>query len=129
LVQLSTRKNIVLKISNLESWQVLEFPNTLESKLNIETTSPSCDVRKPSDGELGRKWLYLKRKIHAVYHILYPGTTEIIMLQKKPSQLKPFMNCDKNTPYSICFKLDIIYGIISSILTGASLVQVRISRN
>lgn len=61
---------------------MLEFPNTLESKLNIETTSPSSDVRKPSDGELGRKWLYLKRKIHAVYYILYSSTTIIIVHQK-----------------------------------------------
>ena len=47
---------------------MLEFPNTLESKWNIETTSPSCDMRKPSDGEFGRKWLYLKRKTHTVYY-------------------------------------------------------------
>lgn len=57
---------------------MLEFPNTFKSKLNIETTSPSCDVRKPSDGELGRKWLYLKRKIHPVYY-MYPSMTVIIM--------------------------------------------------
>ena len=61
---------------------MLEFPNTLESKLNIEITSPSGDVRKPSDGELGRKWLYLKRKIQTVDRMLYLSTKEIIMHQK-----------------------------------------------
>ena len=45
----------------LESCGVLEFLNTLESKLNIVTMSPSSDTRIPSDGELGRKWLYLKK--------------------------------------------------------------------
>ena len=46
---------------NLESSDVLEFPSTLEIRLNIETMSPSGDECKPSDGELGRKWLYLKQ--------------------------------------------------------------------
>ena len=45
----------------LESCGVLEFLNTSESKLNIVTMSPSSDTRIPSDGELGRKWLYLKK--------------------------------------------------------------------
>ena len=40
---------------------MLEFLNTSESKLNIVTMSPSSDTRIPSDGELGRKWLYLER--------------------------------------------------------------------
>lgn len=40
---------------------MLEFLNTSESKLNIVTMSPSSDTRIPSDGELGRKWLYLKK--------------------------------------------------------------------
>lgn len=40
---------------------MLEFLNTSESKLNIVTISPSSDTRIPSDGELGRKWLYLKK--------------------------------------------------------------------
>ena len=40
---------------------MLEFFNTSESKLNIVTMSPSSDTRIPSDGELGRKWLYLKK--------------------------------------------------------------------
>lgn len=46
--------------ANLESWDVLEFLKTLESRLNIETISPSGETLIPSDWELGRKWLYLK---------------------------------------------------------------------
>lgn len=49
-------------MTNLESCGVLEFPNTLESKLNIETMSPSSDTLIPSAWELGRKWLYLERE-------------------------------------------------------------------
>ena len=45
----------MLQITNLESCGVLEFPNTLESKLNIETMSPSWDTLIPSEWELGRK--------------------------------------------------------------------------
>lgn len=52
----------MLQMTNLESCGVLEFPNTLESKLNIETMSPSCDTLIPSEWEFGRKWLYLKRE-------------------------------------------------------------------
>lgn len=48
--------------ANLESWDVLEFLKTLESRLNIETISPSGETLIPSDWELGRKWLYLKAK-------------------------------------------------------------------
>ena len=61
---------------------MLEFPNTLESKLNIEITSPSSDVRKPSDGELGRKWLYLKEKFMLFTTYYIPVQKKTIMHQK-----------------------------------------------
>ena len=52
---INKKKQFYSSMTNLESSGVLEFPKTLESKLNIETMSPSCDSLIPSEWELGRK--------------------------------------------------------------------------
>ena len=100
--------------ANLESWDVLEFLKTLESRLNMETISPSAETLIPSDWELGRKWLYLKTqgnnlsslKVQNCYRNDFKDIAFSSTTHESSSKLVIFLNSDLKRANTQFMELD-----------------------